>query len=378
MPNPVATREPLKDQLFNAAKVAVVAAEIRGVHAAFDADDFTDAVVARLPELELKQRISWIAGCLRERLPEGFADAVRILVDALPAPADPGLGDGDFGDFIYAPYGEFVAAYGCDEQHLGRSLEALRQITTRFSAEYAIRPFLNRFPDETYRVLEEWSRDEHYHVRRLCSEGTRPRLPWGQRVTTDPLRAVALLDELHADPTRFVTRSVANHVNDLSKTDPDLALDTLRRWQRAQRQDPRELAFIVRHATRSLVKAGHVGAMELIGIAPGQSIELVELEVPASVRLGQSLDLRVRIHSLHDAEAIVDFAMHSPRADGRLSRKVFKLGRVALPAGETVTLTKSHALRRNMTTRTIRPGTHGLEIVVNGYGHPVREFDVSE
>ncbi|MGO1411847.1 MAG: DNA alkylation repair protein [Microbacterium sp.] len=368
--------QPLKDQLFNREKVAGVAAEIFAAHDAFDANGFTDAVVARLPDLELKQRISWIATCLRERLPADFPDAVRVLVDALPEPADPTLGDGDFGDFIYASYGEFVAAYGCSSEHLDRSLDALRQITTRFSAEYAIRSFLNQFPDETFAALEGWSRDEHYHVRRLCSEGTRPRLPWGQGITTDPLRAVRLLDELHADPTRFVTRSVANHVNDLSKSDPDLALETLKRWQKEQRQEPRELAFIVRHATRTLVKAGHPGALELVGIAPGQTIELVDVDVPASVSLGESLDVRVQIRSPHDAEAIVDYALHSPRADGGNGRKVFKLARTALPAGETVTLTKSRLLRQNMTTRTIRPGTHGLEVIVNGHSHPVREFSV--
>lgn len=370
--------QPLKDQLFNREKVAGVAAEIFAAHDAFDANGFTDAVVARLPDLELKQRISWIATCLRERLPADFPDAVRVLVDALPEPADPTLGDGDFGDFIYASYGEFVAAYGCSSEHLELSLDALRRITTRFSAEYAIRPFLNRFPDETFAALEGWSRDEHYHVRRLCSEGTRPRLPWGQGITTDPLRAVGLLDELHADPTSFVTRSVANHVNDLAKSDPDLVLETLSRWQGEGRQEPRELAFIVRHATRTLIKQGHPAAMELIGIAPGQSIELVDIDMPTAVALGESLNIRVQIRSPHDAEAIVDYAMHSPRADGRIGRKVFKLASTALPPGETVTLTKSVPLRRNMTTRTIRPGKHLLEIIVNGHSHPVREFDVTE
>ncbi|WP_119696184.1 DNA alkylation repair protein [Microbacterium halotolerans] len=378
MPKPATPREPLKDQLFNREKVSAIAAEIRSAHDEFDAEAFTEAVVARLPELELKQRISWIATCLRERLPADFTEALRVLVSALPEQADPTLGDGDFGDFIYAPYGEFVAAYGCSGEHLDRSLEALRQITTRFSAEYAIRAFLNQFPDETYAALEQWSRDEHYHVRRLCSEGTRPRLPWGHGLTSGPLRALGLLDELHADPTRFVTRSVANHVNDLSKSDPDLVLQTLKRWQVEQRQEPRELAFVVRHATRTLVKAGHPGAMELVGIAPGQTIELIDVDVPSSVALGESLDFRVQIRSPHDAEAIVDYAMHSPRADGGMSRRVFKLGRTMLPAGETVALTKSQLLRQNMTTRTIRPGTHGLEVIVNGLSHPVRDFDVTE
>lgn len=260
----MAARPPLKDQLFTREKVELIAGEIERVNSAFRADEFVAAVVARFPELELKARIGWIATCLEGHLPRGFREAAGVLVRSLPAPADPALSDGDFGDFIYAAYGEYIARRGCTAEDLGFSLAALREVTTRFSAEFAIRPFLDAFPDQVLATLLVWTEDEHYHVRRLCSEGTRPRLPWARNLTLPYEVGIPLVDRLFADPTRYVTRSVANHVNDISKKDPDLALDTLERWRASGRQRPREMAYVIRHAARTLVRADRPRALDIV------------------------------------------------------------------------------------------------------------------
>lgn len=210
-------RLPLKDQLFTREKVELIAGEIKHVDSAFKADEFVTMVVARFPELELKARIAWITTCLERHLPRNFRKAASALVRSLPAPADPALSDGDFGDFIYAPYAEYVAQRGCKAEDLEFSLAMLRAITTRFSAEFAIRPFLDAFPDHVLTTLLAWTGDQQYHVRRLCSEGTRPRLPWARNLTLPYDVGIPILDRLFADPTRYVTRSVANHVNDVSK-----------------------------------------------------------------------------------------------------------------------------------------------------------------
>jgi 3-methyladenine DNA glycosylase AlkC len=194
---------------------------------------------------------------LEASLPGDYRRAVNVLLRSLPAPCDPALSDGDFGDFIYAPYAEYVARHGCTREDLTFSLAALRELTTRFSVEDAIRTFINACPTETLMTLMEWTADEHYHVRRLCSEGTRPKLPWAKRLTTPVGYAVPLLDRLYCDTTRFVTRSVANHVNDIAKLDPDMAVDTLRRWKDSGQQGLREMDYVVRHATRSLIKQGN-------------------------------------------------------------------------------------------------------------------------
>ncbi|MEV4334764.1 hypothetical protein AB0K02_30315 [Streptomyces sp. NPDC049597] len=267
----MAARLPLKDQFFTREKVELIAGEIERVDPAFRADEFAAAVVARFPELELKARIDWIAICLERSLPRDFREAAGVLVRSLPAPADPGLSDGDFGDFIYAPYAEYIGRRGCSAEDLEFSLAALREITTRFSAEFAIRPFLDAFPDQVLATLLVWTEDEHYHVRRLCSEGTRPRLPWARNLTLPYDVGVPLLDRLFADPTRYVTRSVANHVNDISKKDPDLALDTLERWRNSGQQRPREMRYVIRHAARTLVRADHPRALDIVSSSlPGR------------------------------------------------------------------------------------------------------------
>ena len=259
-----AQRIPLKDQLFTREKVELIASEIERVHPAFRGEKFVAAVIARFPQLELKARIEWIATCLERNLPPDFRRAVGVLVRSLPARVDPNLSDGDFGDFIYAPYAEYVARHGCTAEDLDFSLAALREITTRFSAEFAIRHFLELFPDQVLATLQIWTEDEHYHVRRLCSEGTRPRLPWALSLTLPHDVGIPLLDRLFADPTRYVTRSVANHVNDISKKDPALALDTLERWRSSGQQQLHEMGYVIHHAARTLVRAGHPRAVDLV------------------------------------------------------------------------------------------------------------------
>jgi 3-methyladenine DNA glycosylase AlkC len=251
----------LKDQLFSREKVKLIAGEIEHVHPGFPAEEFVTKVVARLPELELKARICWIATYLAELLPRDFRRAVNVLLHSLPAPVDPTRSGGDF---IYAPYAEYVARHGCTADDLEFSLAALHEITTRFSAEFAIRPFLEAFPDQVLSRLLVWAGDQHYHVRRLCSEGTRPRLPWARHLNLPYDRALPILDRLYTDPTRYVTRSVANHINDISKQNPDLALNTLERWHESRRQQPREMAYLIRHGARTLLRANHPCALQLV------------------------------------------------------------------------------------------------------------------
>lgn len=371
-------RSLLKDRLFNRDKVATIAAQLSGAHRAFDTAAFERQVMSRLPELELKQRISWITDCLEAHLPVGYRRAVNVMLRSLPAPCDPQLLDGDFGDFIYAPYSEYVARHGCTREDLAFSLAALRELTTRFSAEFAVRSFINAFPDETLTTLTQWTADEHYHVRRLCSEGTRPRLPWATRLGTPADYAVPLLDSLYIDTTRCVTRSVANHVNDISKLDPDLAIDTLQRWTRAGQQGAKEMHYVVRHATRSLIKEGSPRALELLGVPLEPAVTVSNLTFPDRVALGSELEFSFTIRAEQDTEVIADYVLHYPDTEGRLTgRKVYKLKRLSLAQREQATLTKRHLLRQGMTTRTIRPGRHELELLLNGRTHTKHSFWVT-
>ena len=253
----------LKDRLFNEKKIKIIAGEIAAVHPAFEADRFTAKVAGKLPELELMDRLHWIRECLHDFLPSDYRVAAKILKESLPAPCDPKLTDKDFGDFIYGPYGAFVAEYGCTQKDVKFSLKILKEMTKRFSVEFPIRSFINTFPEETMAELLTWTKDKHYHVRRLASEGTRPSLPWAKNITIDYKAPLPILDILHADKTRFVTRSVANHLNDISKVDPDLVVRTLKGWKKAKKQTKSELDYLIRHSLRTLEKQGHTAALKL-------------------------------------------------------------------------------------------------------------------
>ena len=368
----------LKDHLFNRSKVTLLAEQLAQVEPSFPGQDFVERVLAEFPQLELKSRIAWISQCLRDHLPCDFREATQIILRALPAPCDPGRQDDDFGDFIYAPYGHFVASYGCTAEHLDFSLQALHQITQRFSAEYAIRPFLNQHRERTLATLQKWTCDEHYHVRRLCSEGTRPRLPWAEAVRLDWLVCKPVLDALAADPTRFVTRSVANHLNDWSKSHPDEVLATLQQWRAESRQAAAELDFMQKHALRSLVKQGQPAALRLLGYCPEAPITVSDFQVrTAVVQLGEALEFDFCLQAPKQATSVVvDYQIHFQSRRGKLENlKTFKLKNLSLSPGQRVQLNKRHPLKV-MTTRTLYNGTHRLVLLVNGQPLAQGEFEL--
>jgi 3-methyladenine DNA glycosylase AlkC len=316
----------LKDALFNRTSVSKLADELVGTWPAFPRARFVREVLAGFPERELKARIGWIADCLERSLPTDYREAIGIILAALTAPCDPTLRDDDFGEFIYAPYGEFLARRADRADDLAFSLAALKEVTTRFSMEDAIRSFLNADPERVLAELLAWTSDEHYHVRRLCSEGTRPKLPWSSKLVIAADAGLPILDRLHADPTRLVTRSVANHLNDLAKTDPELVVLTLTRWRELGRQEPQELAFITRHALRTLIKQGHPGALALVGVRADARVRVGDLQLSGKVRLGEALELFVTLEADEDAEVLLDYVVHFAGPNGDLSgRKVSRV-----------------------------------------------------
>jgi len=357
----------LKDHLFNEPKVARLAKDLSRGYPAFREKAFLGEVVSAFPVLELKQRIAHIRTCLHTHLPQTYQEAVKVLLNALPEPLDESRSDNDFGDFIYAPFSDFVAHYGCTRQELGFSLAALREITKRFSAEDAIRYFINAFPQETFATLLTWTQDPNYHVRRLCSEGSRPMLPWSKKLSWPPEAALPILDRLFADPTRYVTRSVANHLNDLTKHMPDVVLHRLNTWAKTGKQDPAEMAFMQKHALRTLVKTGHPAALALLGFGDHHDISVMKVNYDASVQMGNALSFGFEVMVNTPKTISIDYVMHFQNKQGNLVRKtIYKLRTAHLMANQPLIVEKKHLLRRNMATRPLFPGTHKVEIQVNG------------
>lgn len=356
----------LKDHLFNETKLRYLGELLAAASADIDSDAFVAEVMSKLFTLELKDRIRWIADVLTRHLPADFEEAARLIAAALPPPLDPTKRDDDFGEFIFAPFGEYVAKHGCTKEHLTVSLETLRELTMRFSMEDAIRYFLRAFPKETLRVMKDWVNDDNYHVRRLVSEGTRPLLPWSGRVPLTTADTLPLLTLLQADPTRYVTRSVANHLNDIAKKEPAVVIDALRQWQKIGKQDARELAWMTKHSLRTLIKRGHRDALSLLGYDSG-AYRVNEFAVVArEVQAGEMVSFTAIITAAADTNLLIDYVIHFVKKNGTTAPKVFKWKVAALKTGEQLCLTKNHRLKADATTFTLYPGNHTVELQING------------
>ncbi|SFS07079.1 hypothetical protein [Yoonia litorea] len=355
----------LKDELFNAETVTQLANhfEEAGV---FASAPFVNDVLAEMPPLELKARINLIADVLERYLPEDFEEAADAILRALPPPLDPTRSDDDFGHFIYAPLGVFVERHAL-ENHSALGLDLLEALTQRFSMEFSLRAFLNRWPEQTLAKVMSWTLHPHYHVRRLASEGTRPRLPWGQNVALTTDQTLPILDRLYADPTRFVTRSVANHLNDITKKNASAVIERLALWQKEGKQNEKELLWMRKHALRGLIKAGDKAAMAHLGYDANVALTDAKIEIsPQSFARGSRAEIAVNLSTRDDAPLIVDYAIDFVTAKAGVTRKVFKLKIVDARAGKPQSLRKVHHFKDNATTFTLYPGDHVISLQVNG------------
>jgi len=366
--------EPFKN-LLNPALVLDAAALLQR-HAdaaalAFDGERFAAMAVQGLESLELKARAMQVCDALQATLPPSFETAAGLLEAALaPATSDDaisppaGLTEGLRG-WVLWPVGEFIARAG--QAQPARALATLHALTQRFTAEFAIRPFIVQHPALCFATFERWQHDPSAHVRRLVSEGSRPRLPWGlrlQALVRDPSPALPLLRTLQDDASPYVRRSVANHLNDIAKDHPDLVAAWLQEHLPGAGAPRRAL---LRHASRTLVKQGHAPVLQAWGV--GQALQgTARLQLaPRRVVLGGAVQLTLTLHSTaaQAQRLAVDYAVHHVKADGSLSPKVFKGWTLELPAGAAVTLTRHHALRP-ITTRRYHAGRHALAVLVNG------------
>ena len=363
----------LKDQLFNADSVRLLAQNLKRAEKKFASSAFTKTVLSGFPELSLKARISHMVATLAEHLPKEFNAAMQLLEAALPEPLDPTLSDNDFGQFIWVVPGEYVATYGCDAQHLDSALLFLRESTKRFSAENAMRPFLQHFPDATLAFLTECTTDPNYHVRRLASESTRPLLPWSPRVTLPHQPVFKILDTLHSDPTRYVTRSVANALNDFTKLDPPLVIKHLKRWQRLKQQAPDELTWLTKHALRTLVKQAHPEAMATLGLTTTPKFRLKNLTISTEVRIGDSLEVQAQLTALATQTLDIGIRLYFRKSNGEHARKRYRIKQADVEKGESIVLNK-RILIKPMTTRALYPGEQFVSIEVNGVERAKRPF----
>jgi len=264
------------------------------------------------------------------------------------------------------PLATFIELYGTE--HPVESFDAMERLTVFMSCELAIRPFLERYPEQTFARLDRWVNDPDAAVRRLVSEGTRPLLPWGRRVAglrEDPLPGLGLIEKLRDDPSEDVRRSVANHLNDVSKDHPQLAIETAGRWAAGASADTERL---LRHALRTLVKRGDAEALEVLGFTSGAEVEVDFFTCrPAQVAMGGEVELsaRLRSKSRKTQHLVIDCIVHYVKKDGAARPKVFKWSTVELGPGESLELRRRLVLQ-DLSTRIHHPGIHRVELQVAG------------
>lgn len=360
---------------FDERIVRSIAQNLRSAYRRLDEGSFVDDCLAGLDDLELTARGWHVTEVMRRYLPQPFPEAAQVFVASLGPELDRSK-DVGLEPLRYMPHVFFVAKYGLDD--FETSMHAQYELTKRFSAEWSIRVFLVKYPDATHARLRDWATDPNVHVRRLVSEGTRPRLPWAPRLRAfqeDPRPVIELLELLKDDAEPYVQRSVANNLNDIGKDHPDIATDVCRRWST---NDSPGREWIVKHALRSLAKKGHRGALETLGVGaePKVSVSRIRL-VPRGVKLGGELRFSFEVVSTAKStqELLVDYAVHFVKANGAARPKVFKIRRVVLPPLGSVEL-ESKVSFETMTTRRHYPGRHRIDVLVNGVVHPLAEFEV--
>jgi 3-methyladenine DNA glycosylase AlkC len=362
---------------FSPALVARLAGDLAAAEPTFPAAAFAAQASRGLEELELLDRGRHIARALADHLPPHYPDALAVLLRALGSPhaSDELLGVG-MEPFYYLPHTLFVAERGLDWFDL--SMAAQVELTRRFTAEASIRPYLDRDPERAFSWLRRWVDDADPHVRRLVSEGTRLRLPWAPRVRwleENPERVLDLLERLKDDSATLVRRSVANNLNDLGKVHPALLARTCAAWLAGASPQRRAL---VEHALRGAVKRGDPEAHRLLGFGQAAAVALDAVHIdPPVVTIGGrvALSFVLRSCSPEAQDLLVDYAVYFVKASGRAAPKVFKLARVALPAGASAALRARVSLAVH-TTRVPRPGTHVVDLLVNGKAHRAGSFEV--
>lgn len=360
---------------FNTETVRGIARDLKRAWTEFDDRAFTRDALRGLDALELTPRGIHVAAAMRTHLPAHYPDAVQVLVDSLGPP----LGESGLtgmATFRYLPHVAFVRDYGLE--HFDASMAAQHAITQRFTAEWSIRPFLEAHRDRTLAVLHTWASDASEHVRRLVSEGTRPRLPWAPQLKgfiADPTPVLALLERLKDDPSLYVRRSVANNLNDIAKDHPSKVVEVATCWLKGASEERR---WIVQHALRSLIKKGNSGAMHLMGAGAKPKVRIDEVSVaPRRAKVGEKVRFSFRLSSAsrETQDLLVDYAVFFVKANGTRQPKVFKLKRVSLTPRGAVSLSGLVSLQVH-TTRKPYPGRHAIEARINGVAFPLLEFDV--
>ncbi len=356
--------EALKDR-YTPELISALAGQLNAAYKKFDVDAFESQVFCdEWEEKELKDRMIHLSIVMKALLPRDYSKAIAILKKACV----------HFSGFEYMCFPEFVSRYGLDQYEV--SIDALAHFTPFSSSEFAVRPFIIRYPEKMMAQMQRWAEDENYHVRRLASEGCRPRLPWAMALPEfkkDPTPVLPILEQLKDDDSEYVRRSAANNLNDIAKDHPDIVLGLSESWL----GQSKETDWVVKHGCRTLLKQGHPRALAFWGYSAADHISISDFIVQEKVAIGEGLNFSFDLKSASPLGKLrLEYAIHFLKKNGELSKKVFKISEFE-SAESAKSVQKIHSFRL-ISTRVYYPGIHKLSVIVNGSDVAEKTFTLRE
>ena len=345
-----------------------LALDIQAVYPPFPVENFVSSTMDETwDSLELKARIRQITINLGKYLPADYGQAIGIIDKVI-------ANYGSWLDSFCLYFSDFVEVYGQDEANWNISMAALERYTPHASAEFAVRPFIINHEERMMAQMYAWSKSDNEHVRRLASEGCRPALPWAQglpKYKKDPTPILRILEQLKTDPDLYVRKSVANNLNDISKTHPDLVAKIAKEWH----GDNPHTNWIVKHACRTLLKKGNREVLALFGFHDTALCTNDFSINKQKVKIGDNFQFSFTLSTKKATKIRLEYAIDFVKSNGKQSRKIFQLSETTLKTNERKAYTKQHSFA-NLSTRKHYPGTHSITLIVNGTEKGKLDFDL--
>lgn len=360
----------MKNKYYNYASLHTLALCIKDVYPLFQVDDFVgDIMDETWDALELKARMRKITVNLSKHFPADYVQALGII-DQVIAGFPAGFNDNAL---IYFP--DFVEIYGQDACNWDVSIAAIERYTPSSTAEFAVRPFIIKNEKRMMAQMAIWARHENEHVRRLASEGCRPALPWGQALASfkkDPSPVLAIVEYLKDDPSLYVRKSVANNLNDISKTHPDLVAKIARDWYGKSTYTN----WIVKHGCRTLLKSGNRDVLGLFGFVDADCVHIEKFMLHTAVlSIGEALTFSFAVSGKEATKVRLEYGIGYVKANGKRSQKIFQISEIFLKKNRATRYTKKHSFA-NLRSRIHYPGIHSITLIVNGVERDTLAFEV--
>lgn len=377
--------EPFKD-MYNKQFFDRFTNDLKLVINDLDAHEFVSRVMDdEWENREYKQRVSHIATILKSFLPADYKDAIAKILQLLDYVKDtlPDFSKIDDKNFslLTLEYGAVLDNYveQCGLDDYETSIKAIEKITQFTSCEFVTHSFIVKYPDKMMKQMLVWSKHEHWGVRRLASEGCRPRLPWAMalpKLKENPAPIIPILENLKNDPSRFVRLSVANNLNDIAKDNPETVIKLAKKWK----GESEEVDWVIKHGCRTLLKQGNPEVMKLFGFDSIKNISIEDFQIPMpKVKVGNSLEFSFDLLNNDNKKVKIrlEYGIYYQKANGTLAKKVHRISEKEYAGSSVTRITRKHSFRV-VTTRKFHLGLHQVAVIINGNEFEKHDFELIE